>query len=460
MVIITTTGYVSIILNAILLCVCLPVSINGCYRMYLLRDTIFVKKRHPNVLIATFSSYIVSQIVMFVTSPILTVYGVSHITMSILGVFWISAFFYTLFGVTVTYWMKLFTFNWSNAITKCEWRYIITNKEHKNWYMKHKDTYGNPNYVLKHFGIIYGIIGLIGFTSFIVGYIINWNGHILSIIIGRVIPVSLQSIMAVAFFVIILKTQKFEDLMFITQETRYHFYLLIFWVVCFCGSFAMGIIGDILKWDTETRVIYTCIWMLPIAGLIGFAGLVVSTFVVINNFMNDKSIMIENLRNELSADNPAYSIHNIIGHKVCMESFMKHLLKELSIECMTSYIEFTQYEKLFDKHKHDPRIFYDGVPESNIVYNESKDIKWKAYQLYMKYIASFSKYEINVSYHTRLYLTNLMDYYDVWIKTNISNDELCDLFKKSKQEVMKLMRDAFNRFKNTEEWIKVLKNLE
>ena len=93
------------------------------------------------------------------------------------------------------------------------------------------------------------------------------------------------------------------------------------------------------------------------------------------------------------------------------------------------------------------------------MYNETKDIKWKAYQLYMKYVKTGGKYEINISYQSRLYLTQLMYDYDLWIKNDISTDDLCELFKSSKDQMLKLIRYSFNRFRNTDEWIKILKVL-
>ena len=81
-----------------------------------------------------------------------------------------------------------------------------------------------------------------------------------------------------------------------------------------------------------------------------------------------------------------------------------------------------------------------------------------SYQLYQKYAAIGSEWEINISYETRGRLTAKLHNFNEWMsakKKNIQMWELAQLFEDSKHEMYRLLRHSFARFKRNEEFEKI-----
>eukprot|EP01083_Nonionella_stella_P084127 232802_1 len=152
-------------------------------------------------------------------------------------------------------------------------------------------------------------------------------------------------------------------------------------------------------------------------------------------------------------------------------SFMNHLSKEVSIECMLSLTEFMQFrhhvrDTLLPDTVNDGNVSNDcedgddvamkdlfeivlspDIPMSWIVCNEKWGEKRKAYALYKKYIEVGSEFEINIASGHRGYYTRIMSDYDAFRRrANISDKELMCLFDTCCREMVYLMSDAMTRF--------------
>ena len=130
--------------------------------------------------------------------------------------------------------------------------------------------------------------------------------------------------------------------------------------------------------------------------------------------------------------------------------------------------------------------FPSFVPKSEIVYDDNdgtisnetngdkwKEIKYRAYLLYIKYIKDDSEYQINISYELRSRFDNLMQTKDVWINQWIENkqeiieieqknveekevnieykisiNDLLNMFNSVSIEMIQLLEYSFNRYRN------------
>ena len=91
--------------------------------------------------------------------------------------------------------------------------------------------------------------------------------------------------------------------------------------------------------------------------------------------------------------------------------------------------------------------------ETKIIY----DFKMKAYALFRRYINNRNgcDMEINIKYGTRNRLINLLDNLDCWMMNDIEIMSFYELFDDCIQEMYRLMKDSFKRFKQTEQFNKL-----
>ena len=148
------------------------------------------------------------------------------------------------------------------------------------------------------------------------------------------------------------------------------------------------------------------------------------------------------------------------------------------MECLLSYIEFTQYQHYLINNfineldedivnKLNLVSFPSNVPISSIistkqmddndVENSVSENKIKAFKLYKKYIKCESEHEINISYEMRKNLDDIFGNVDNLINkyTNINNNDLLKCFNDCKEAMQILMLSSFNRFKQSDEFIQV-----
>ena len=102
------------------------------------------------------------------------------------------------------------------------------------------------------------------------------------------------------------------------------------------------------------------------------------------------------------------------------------------------------------------------VPKSEIIFKENCNINNKsinkdkidyckriAIELYLKYIAIDSEYEINISSDMRNILIKYLDNSDTWMNNiNVNENDLFILFDDCRSEVYKLMVFSFTRIKS------------
>eukprot|EP01084_Bolivina_argentea_P219499 372265_1 len=156
-------------------------------------------------------------------------------------------------------------------------------------------------------------------------------------------------------------------------------------------------------------------------------------------------------------------LRNILQDNELFHSYMQHLIREFSMECLLAFVEFRQYKihalQVFNIE--DPATtmcvtFPKSVPQSDIVYNDDTNVdkdsfKIKCYKLFLKYIESNAEFEINISWQHRVALTQLMGDYDRWMSMNVTVMELYQMFDDPMREMYRLMNHARMRFTDLEE---------
>eukprot|EP01083_Nonionella_stella_P222693 794389_1 len=180
-----------------------------------------------------------------------------------------------------------------------------------------------------------------------------------------------------------------------------------------------------------------------------------------------------------------------------INEFFGHLSREFSMECLLAMIEFIQLQQYILLHMQQYKNFYykqfgnlkiknnvelpRGIPRSTIIYGDNEELVDKylnnvngriisimereqvrvrliSYQLYKKYAAIGSEWEINISYETRGRLTAKLHNFNEWMSTNKSNVQmwqLVQLFEDSKHEMYRLLRHSFARFKRGDDFEKI-----
>ncbi len=210
-----------------------------------------------------------------------------------------------------------------------------------------------------------------------------------------------------------------------------------------------------------------------------------------------------------AAEGKKFKLKQLLRHKKSLDMFAYHLVREFSIECLVSIIEFSQLKEAFlsneefmgnvtqadqgDDLTKGMIKFPEEVPKSDLVWGplssisrndlenddstRLKEFKLRVWTLYDRYIVDGGDLEINISYGEFLYdfRKNLhfrlsigmrnrfkarMKDRKAWISGETTHDELFSIFDKPTKIMMKLMNDAYMRFVNTEECRRVEKFLE
>ncbi len=151
----------------------------------------------------------------------------------------------------------------------------------------------------------------------------------------------------------------------------------------------------------------------------------------------------------------------------------------LDIQILQTLIELQQFQDYMIKCMNDDECnniledigssfinFPSNVPQSqylDIEYNsESKldDVKLKAHELYNKYLAIGSEFQININGVQRNELIQIFDYKEDLMKNNdISFKDIIMLFQGPKAEMDMLLDYSFARFKREFEYLQVVQIL-
>eukprot|EP01084_Bolivina_argentea_P162247 282379_1 len=334
-------------------------------------------------------------------------------------------------------WMIYYNFKWTTYTLQYEWEAIINPKSNEtNFYFNNRQKYGSVVWVAKRLAFIFFVLFV--FSNIATSLIFGDNDYIVSIT-GVIILILTIFLPIGSYIVILCKTpalQKCNDIFYIHWESKIIAKILLLFSLLFVMMFIL--IAIILSISNEFNIhwIYS-LGFVPIASCLAAIIYVSSKLVVQKNMQSqlhyesakeakEQSITISRVpsisKGEKSS-NPTFSLRQILSTKDTVHLFMLHLSKEYSMECLLSFIEFSQFlvylQNKDAKTENNDIEIPNELSQSNIITNKETDFKQKAYDLYSKYIKRGCYYEINISGALRGSFFNLMNDYDRFTKINI-----------------------------------------
>ena len=168
-----------------------------------------------------------------------------------------------------------------------------------------------------------------------------------------------------------------------------------------------------------------------------------------------------------------------------LDVFMSHLAQEFSLELALSLIEFIQFKSYLEMnmniHLDDGNTISfcsmrlcEDIPKSSIVYDTAHDHKWKARELYNKYIRIGSNYEINVHSEIRAELAMMFekstirprfgsrsrrrntDNIEIDVEEDSESAISPSIFVRCADEMGRLLGFSLTRFKTKPDYVKLL----
>eukprot|EP01083_Nonionella_stella_P056556 148859_1 len=485
---------------AVFLLIYFPIAVYCVRKVYQNRNEMFIQKRY--------SMITTSLCVFFVVFPLSTAFIVAVMVFATstsilvplsLSLSWISLWF-LFYALICKYWIRYYCYKWTYFTLKQKWESIIVpNKHHRsqNWFLSHHSDYGNFRFVTKYIAFIYLLMLILSVLS---TFIFHYKS---SPFIGIIIAISSMELFAVIpIIVVVCKTYYknsdyyFADTFCVGWESKQQLLSLV--GMAACGGIAtitMGIIGT--QYLAHVIVSGTvlingmCITIMCWCSTIKIIQKnTIYTYLEHSRDRTDlekshtpSPLALSRINSRSRVRSSVITLDNILQKKAAIKLFMNHLTTEFSVELLTSYIEFNQFQQYLmgTFHlEHSNLIQLKSLPSdlavSSIVAREDTHIdgvevsdddilrcKYKAYNLYNKYIAMGSAHEINIAYAERDRLDALF-FYNIWQEykecNNIQHTDLLTLFENCKDEMIKLMKYSLTRFKfQNEEDYEVMCNI-
>eukprot|EP01084_Bolivina_argentea_P085404 154353_1 len=403
------------------------------------------------------------------------------ITYSIL--FFISQSCFVIWEWLMTYrcWCIYYDISWTGLTMADGWKSIL-NKKHMDhecpnnrFIIKYRATLGNPKFVLKYiFSILITMSVLWTFLPVLISVL--YPDYFTFIIFAELstLPITILPYFCLIATYLIFRQTLFNDLLYIKSELTKIYVLLpliaiSFWtyIICIAVFDKVNIYLQLASRNGSTFFIFLTIssttkyviWKLKHMLKTNDLSYLKQISEIPSQFINEQNTEIKNL-----------TLMKILNNEKFFALFMDHLILEISIECMLSFIELVQ----FQKHLHNSDItqnyvhsetkdrmsmtddnniievamfgnieFCDYIPESFIV-ESMKNInivqyKMCAHQLWKKYIEQGTNLEINLSYRSRQDFNELFSDYINWINKDFNIKQLIELFNDCVDELFMLM---------------------
>eukprot|EP01083_Nonionella_stella_P001994 5747_1 len=457
-----------------------PLCIYWTYVFYGHKDELFVQKRNVKMTIGL-NIGLLLYIVFLGLFAISSLFDALYVAFTASIVLFIGLWMFAYCLICKT-WMIYYDYKFIFYSLDSEWTTIIDSTSHsKNWYLKHRKTFGNARWIMKTLAPVFILFFVCQYLS-LVGMIFTGN-PVLAItgVLTFMLPVALSMI---AYIIILRKTpnaQKFNDMFYIHWESKlYAKLMLIYFIITFIsfGLFALFlfIAPNVYRWMQQVAWLF---WSLATA-----FGVYSSTKRIVNKNKAREAQLLP-IQSAVSSSVKAIATSSreclieILSNQETVHLFMIHLSLEYSMELLLSFIEFSQFLDYLEglqrvgknkdsSFKHDMAslskggldlfVFADSLPASSIVTKKENghDFKQKAYELYCKYIRTGTEYEINVSATIRNEFRGVMDKYEMLKIMDTSMSELKRLFMECREHMLLAIGYSLSRFTKTDEYEKVV----
>eukprot|EP01083_Nonionella_stella_P155496 502394_1 len=344
--------------------------------------------------------------------------------------------------ILLRWWMIYYDIQFSIGGLNLEWKQCITKSKaalhNDKWYIQHRNTLGNASYMRKKAVIVIASIALFStvmhalFTLF----------EIVDLDLAPFISPILVLIQFIILIIIWHKMPFFDDKIHLYKEFRI---VAFFWIVITCVYGCSAIVNRVAH-EHDVNIMLSCFGHFC-AVFMCFIVPFMSTFWVLKYIKTDR----------VSVTSEPDELEDIFNDTDKLNQFMQHLIKEFSMECLLSVIEFQQYKQAamnvfdLDIKEHFATVTYshEHVPQSDIVFDDTnaseEDVKSafkrKAYKLYQKYVEPRSPFELNISAQRRYKLIEYMEHYDQWMNgdNSITESALVNIFDEINHEMVQLL---------------------
>ena len=386
-------------------------------------------------------------------------------------------------------WMIFYRSKWTFYTLQLEWQQLInpklvTIKNQNNWYISNNKKYGNSRYIYKLFGIISIIQCAIFIICIAIVFIIGFE--IMTIAIGA-IGCLIDIFIPILFYgYIVRKTHPMQDIFWINWESKFHAKLLIVFALIL-GTGSIGLVLHFHFYGSWEPIIFESTFV----GICLFIMNYVSTQLVTKKSTHkhgDESDMeMVNTTTPETTNSPTPNIssftditlNTIMRNKQAFHLFMKHLGKEYSMECLLSFIEFTQFQNYLYGHIDNENKNNDFVPDKRITLAENIPIsaiieqeevlsddgkddffvaqaKIKAHRLYNKYVRIGAEFEINISSTERRKIKNILESMDVLLDANVNINDLYIIFEECRESMIQWLQYSLTRMRYQSDFVQIV----
>ena len=463
-----------------------PIMLYGIQQIYKFRNTVIMQKRHYGLSIAIAICTLLQ--VLFISAMLLFLGSYAKwepfgplffIMANIIG-------FCLIYIIFIKTWIHYYDIKCNATSCSKAWKSVINpdsvDTAHNNWFLKHRQTFGNPKYLLKWImigGIITGIFIVVLDVILVNKTNKKTNSRDLITVINGAIIIIICMFPIIMTLYIGCRIPSFHDPFHIETEAKY------VEIVTF-ASISLSVIQLILLYvyGPILRIIAVLTFWLLFTTLAFIFTLIVTIWALKKNEnalyhidrqsvaqspyrMHLELTKVESMQksSSISANSTSLSksklkLQDIVQDKYGFQLLTTHLGHEFSMELILSLIEMLQFKRCIHEYVHQNEEIKDlideneeqnewdilndicfgcMVPPSIIVYGNLEDeylrmltecanngkckkiaeYKIRAYKLYKRYIRIGCEYEINIGYGTRGTLIRLMNDIQNWLDNEL-----------------------------------------
>eukprot|EP01084_Bolivina_argentea_P295583 508933_1 len=432
------------------------IQVYSIYRFISLLDLLIIKKRYPILVMIEAASVIIWLLLTPLHFNVgLNAFDIPSIQFDVIAWCLQAVFGQFIVCTEVTrLWLVSYNLHYLNSSQNEQWKsHIDQDFIDKDWYLTHRNTYGNRKYIITRALCYYIFV----FSIIVTTYFINFT-------IGTFIDAFFFFIHVCAVVHIYYKCRKYKQLkdkLLFYYEFRATAFLwsidvflgLLFLCFRMIGLHTVSVIGNILVFlfGLTAPSLLSTFW-------IPRKILASQTWnEVAENMIPVQEINVNDNCEETKEQSVEIRLYDVFKNEEKFELFVQYMYREFSEECVLCCIEYVQFKQYMVhcqmKNSMDDsgykyiNLFYNNIPKSSIVFGKNVYVfnvdrcTEIAEVLYQKYINYDSEFEVNIAANLRRKYVRLAG--KNW---NIEIDEFINVFDALINEMFLFMRNSYIRY--------------
>ena len=451
------------------------VQIYACYHFKAIQYLLIIQKRYPKLILTE----AVAVLVWLLTALPLwsnflfeaTTYGMTpkgYDSFLKLEVTLISPIVHFIYIIEVCrLWLISFNLHFLHSSQNQKWKtQIDASFAQKDWYLKHRDTFGNEQYLVQRAFIYYSFVAIEAVSVYLITlfiasdlrwlWIANFNNGILFLI---------STSMALYIYYKCRDYHMLNDNLYFWWEIRTTAAIWLTTIVCYFVVQSLYFFFSNATAPIVTPIISSLFVVIGIFSMVApslLSTLVIPRKILQSGIWGKESFHEINSTNsrDIDPDSLTDLLHQTLQNEEKFELFVQWMNREFSSEAALCFIEMVQFKQCFIdyikqkngsfSHDYDTKyidLLYDTVPKSSIVFVKITDhvgiakFKLIAHLLFDKYIRANAEFEVNISHQLRAKYTKLDE--QNW---NMKQDEFVLVFEKIVEEMFSFMWQSFDRY--------------